>query len=77
MVLQDGQDLKLLNTIEEKITLLKETGLQNLIIHPFDYEFSRLTAEAFVEDILIKNSIFKNNYWARPSIWQKQNGRHK
>ncbi len=54
MVLQDGQDLKLLNTIEEKITLLKETGLQNLIIHPFDYEFSRLTAEAFVEDILIK-----------------------
>ena len=53
MVLQEGSDIKLLNTIDEKTVLLKKTGLDNLIIHPFDKEFSRLTAEEFVKTILV------------------------
>ena len=53
MVLQDHSDIKLLNTIAEKINLLEQTGLQNLIIHPFDNAFSRLSAEDFVEKILV------------------------
>lgn len=53
MVLQKDTSIKLLNTIEEKTFLLKENGLQNLIIHPFNKEFSRLTAEEFVKDILV------------------------
>lgn len=55
MILQDGTDIKLLNTIDEKSKLLKECGIDHLIIHPFDQEFSRLTAEEFVEEILVKN----------------------
>ena len=43
----------MLNTIEERIQLLEKAGLQNLIIHPFDQAFSRLTAEEFVKDILV------------------------
>jgi riboflavin kinase / FMN adenylyltransferase len=54
MVLQDGSSLKLLNTMEEKGQLLEKLGVDNLIIHPFDHEFSRLTAEEFVEDLLVK-----------------------
>ena len=53
MVLQEKNEIKLLNTIDEKIKLLDELGIDNLIIHPFDYEFSRLTAEEFVTSILI------------------------
>ena len=53
MVLQENCDIKLLNTIDEKIDLLHEIGLQNLVIHPFDETFSRLTAEEFVKTILV------------------------
>lgn len=54
MVLQQDSDIKLLNTIKEKAFLLKECGIDNLIIHPFDQTFSRLTAEDFVKTILIE-----------------------
>ena len=53
MVLQEHSDIKLLNTIAEKIDLLKKIGIENLVIHPFDETFSRLTAEEFVSSILV------------------------
>lgn len=53
MVLQEKSEIKLLNTISEKTKLLEETGIENLIIHAFDENFSRLTAEEFVHSILV------------------------
>ena len=53
MVLQKNSSLKLINTIEEKSDLLKDLGLDELIIHPFDQEFSRLTAYEFVRNVLV------------------------
>lgn len=53
MVLQEHSDIKLLNTIDEKIDLLEKIGVENLVIHPFDETFSRLTAEEFVSTILV------------------------
>lgn len=53
MVLQEHSDIKLLNTIDEKIALLEQIGIENLVIHPFDETFSRLTAEEFVKTILV------------------------
>lgn len=53
MVLQADSDIRLLNTIAERSELLKQAGLDNLVIHPFDREFSRLTAEEFVRDVLV------------------------
>ena len=53
MVLQDHSNIQLLNTIDEKIDLLGKIGIQNLVIHPFDEAFSRLTAEEFVSSILV------------------------
>lgn len=53
MVLQEQSEIQLLNTIEERTSLLKKTGLDNLIIHPFDKAFSRLTAEEFVKNVLV------------------------
>jgi riboflavin kinase/FMN adenylyltransferase len=53
MVLQEKSEIKLLNTISEKTKLLEQTGIENLVIHPFNESFSRLTAEEFVHTILV------------------------
>jgi len=53
MVLQKDVQLKLINTIDERKELIKKTGLDQLVIHPFTKEFSRLTALQFVRDILV------------------------
>jgi riboflavin kinase/FMN adenylyltransferase len=34
MVLQENSEIKLLNTMEEKIHLMENMGIQNLVIHP-------------------------------------------
>jgi riboflavin kinase/FMN adenylyltransferase len=49
----DDTSLKLLNTIDERIELLSETGIDHLIIVPFTYEFSRMPYLSFVRDILV------------------------
>ncbi|UZO82638.1 bifunctional riboflavin kinase/FAD synthetase [Aquimarina sp. ERC-38] len=54
MVLQKDADIKLINTIDERIQILEKTGLNSLIVHPFTKEFSRLTAKEYVEDMLVK-----------------------
>ncbi|GGD47671.1 bifunctional riboflavin kinase/FAD synthetase [Muriicola marianensis] len=55
MVLQKDTDLKLLNTIEEKKQILDELGLDYLIIQPFTKTFSRMSATAFVRDVLVNS----------------------
>lgn len=53
MVLQEDNDLKLINTLDEKINLLEKAGIDHLIIHPFTKEFSRLTSLEFVRDLMV------------------------
>lgn len=53
MVLQKDADIKLLNTIEEKAEILKNIGIDCLLVHPFTKDFSRLSATEFVRDILV------------------------
>ncbi len=53
MVLQKDTDIKLLNTIEEKVEILESLGLDVLIVQPFTKDFSRLTATEFVRDYLV------------------------
>ena len=53
MVLQENSEIKLLNTMEEKVYLMENMGIQNLVIHPFDTVFSQLTAEEFVRTVLV------------------------
>tara|TARA_B100000809_G_scaffold146913_1_gene144429 strand:+ start:2771 stop:3703 length:933 start_codon:yes stop_codon:yes gene_type:complete len=53
MVLQKDSSVRLINTIKERSEIIEQTGVSNLIIHPFTKEFSRLTALEFVRDILV------------------------
>ncbi|MGL2962852.1 bifunctional riboflavin kinase/FAD synthetase [Flavobacterium sp. RSB2_4_14] len=52
-VIQADTEMKQINTLAEKLTLLEELGIDNLVIHPFDASFSRLTAEEFVKQVLV------------------------
>ena len=52
-ILQADSEMKQLNTLAEKTNLLSALGIYNLVIHPFDAAFSRLTAEEFVKQVLV------------------------
>jgi riboflavin kinase/FMN adenylyltransferase len=47
-----GKDLKLINSQEEKLDLLKKAGLDNVIIIEFTKDFARTTSEEFVKNCL-------------------------
>ena len=49
----EDHGLKLLTTIDERLDLLKDYGLQHIIIQEFSREFSRITPINFVRDILV------------------------
>jgi len=49
----EDNELKLITSIEEKAKLLESFGLDYLIILPFTKELSRITAFAFIRDILV------------------------
>ncbi|MDP5121388.1 MAG: bifunctional riboflavin kinase/FAD synthetase [Spirosomaceae bacterium] len=53
VVSRDSQQLKLITTIEEKIALIEKLGVQHLLVVPFTREFSELSAEKYVQEILI------------------------
>jgi len=45
--------LRLLSTIDEKINLMEEIGIDHLVIYPFTIEFSKLSYNEFVTSILV------------------------
>ena len=53
VVQKEDQNLRLINTIEEKEQLLKEMGVNHFIIHPFTKNFSRIKSEYFIRDFLV------------------------
>jgi len=47
-----GKNLKLINSQEEKLELLREAGLDNIIIIEFTRDFAKITSEQFVKNYL-------------------------
>jgi riboflavin kinase/FMN adenylyltransferase len=47
-----GKGLKLINSQEEKLELLRKAGLNNIIIIEFTRDFSKITSEQFARDYL-------------------------
>ncbi len=52
-VLKPG-GIKLISTIEQKIELIELSGMDVLIVIPFDLKFAGTTAESFVDKILLR-----------------------
>ncbi|MDX1829791.1 MAG: bifunctional riboflavin kinase/FAD synthetase [Lutibacter sp.] len=53
MVLQKEIGIKLINTIDERIQLLEKTGIETLVVYPFDEDFANQTALNFVRNFLV------------------------
>ncbi len=53
VVSNDSQNLKLLTTLDEKIDLLDQAGVNHLVVIPFTRSFSQLTSEEYIRQILI------------------------
>ncbi len=47
------EEIKLLNTLQEKIELLEDNNIDHLVIVPFTFEFSEQTAEEYIRDFLV------------------------
>ena len=50
----ENNNLKLINTLDEKIERLEGSGIDHLIIYPFTKNFSRISALEYVRDFLVK-----------------------
>ncbi|HXB93741.1 MAG TPA: riboflavin kinase, partial [Puia sp.] len=48
-----AEDIRLINTLEEKILLLSWQRIDHLVIVPFTEAFSQLTAEQYIEEFLL------------------------
>lgn len=53
-VLRPGSEPRLLTTVERKASLIEATGIDYLVVLPFTPAFSRIPAEAFVSDVLVR-----------------------
>jgi riboflavin kinase/FMN adenylyltransferase len=54
-VISGGQStIKLLGTLEEKIALLSNTGIDHLVIIPFNLAFSNQSADEYISQFLVK-----------------------
>ena len=53
-ILNPNKPLKLINSVKERTELLNSSKVDNLIIHPFDKNFSELDPEKYVFEILVK-----------------------
>ncbi|HKG04929.1 MAG TPA: bifunctional riboflavin kinase/FAD synthetase [Pedobacter sp.] len=49
----ENQDLKMINTITEKAKILADLGVDHLIITPFTRDFSNLSPDEYIKDILV------------------------
>jgi riboflavin kinase / FMN adenylyltransferase len=53
-ILTPGQEPRLLTTVERKAGLIEASGIDALVVLAFTEGFSRVSAEAFVRDVLVK-----------------------
>lgn len=51
----EDKSLRLLNTIEEKVSLLEMYGVDNVVIVPFSRDFSEQSAQDYISNFLVKN----------------------
>ena len=55
MVLRpEEHGVELLSTTTEKVDLLRESGINHLVIHPFSRDFSSMSASQFIQSIIVQ-----------------------
>ncbi len=54
-VVNAAAGIQLINTLDEKIELLSDMGIDHLVVIPFTEEFAKLSAEDYIAQFLIRN----------------------
>ena len=60
IILNKYNDIKMIDTLDEKILHINKIGIDSLIIHPFDKNFSLLSANQFIKDYLVEKLKMKH-----------------
>lgn len=60
IILNKYNDVKMIDTLDEKILHINKIGIDSLIIHPFDKNFSLLSANQFIKDYLVEKLKMKH-----------------
>ncbi len=55
IVAKDGGQIRILNTLPEKIELLDKIGVAHVVVVPFSNEFALQSAEDYIRNFLVKN----------------------
>jgi riboflavin kinase/FMN adenylyltransferase len=50
----EQKDLKLITTTEEKCDILKQFGVDHVLVYPFTTEFSKMQAQDYISNIIVK-----------------------
>ena len=53
IIQKNGKVFHLLTTLSEKMEILRKTGLNKVLVLPFTREFSQMSAEEFIESVLL------------------------
>jgi riboflavin kinase/FMN adenylyltransferase len=54
LVLNHDESIRLLNTLDEKLSLFANAGIDHVVVIPFTEEFSELSSNQFIEEIMVK-----------------------
>ena len=60
IILNKYNDIKMIDTLDEKILHINKIGIDSLIIHPFDKNFSLLSANQFIKNYLVEKLKMKH-----------------
>tara|TARA_A100000164_G_scaffold381520_1_gene433564 strand:+ start:681 stop:1607 length:927 start_codon:yes stop_codon:yes gene_type:complete len=59
-ILNKYNNIRMIDTLDEKINQLDKIGIDSLIIQPFDKSFSLLTADHYIKDFLVEKLKLKH-----------------
>jgi riboflavin kinase/FMN adenylyltransferase len=61
-LLRPRQSPSLLSTLEQRLELIGRTGIESALVVPFTHRLARMTAEAFVRDVLVDRLAIREVY---------------
>lgn len=57
---QNDQALNLITTLDEKLQLLENIGIQHVLLQPFTFKFSQMSGKEFIDNFLIEGLNIKH-----------------
>lgn len=53
-VIAPDRDIKMITTLQDRVTLIEQSGIKGVVVIEFDKAFASIPAEVFIKDILVR-----------------------